>query len=639
MGIGARAKRPAAIDRPSLESILGDLEDPICRWLPDGTLTFVNDAYCRMLDTTAAALLGRRVAELNPRSDEAEAAAAAILAAITPASPVCAHEHHHHFASGERWIQWTNRGLFDSDGTLVGVQSVGRDITSYRRAMRELQESEARLDLALGAAEMGLWDWDLERQRITHDARWAAQLGYPLEDVAAMSDAFLEMIHPDDQAAVAERLREHVSGAAEFYLSEHRMRTRDGSWRWVSSRGRIVARAPDGRARRMIGLMRDIHDHKSIEADLRASEARLRVIVEHVPDYVAVVDLDGTLRFLNRAAPGTTIEQALGRPFDAFAPPENRRYLREALARCISERSTQALELHLRTSRGPIWYASSMVPMVRDGAVASVMLISTDVSAQRDREDTLLRFNAELEERVADRTAELQASLRELEAFSYSVSHDLRAPLRAIDGFSKALAEDHAGALDVEGLHYLQRVRSAAQRMGQLIDDLLRLARAMRSELSVGVVPLGAIAGEVAADLRREHPERDVRFVIDERAVAQGDPVLLRAALTNLLANAWKFTRERPQATIEFASEYRADGRVFVVRDDGVGFDMAYAGKLFRPFERLHSADFEGSGIGLAIVQRIVSRHGGWIWAEGAVGRGAAFYFTLPDTHRAAARA
>jgi PAS domain S-box-containing protein len=638
-GTGARQRRPAAIDPPSVESILSDLEDPICRWLPDGTLTFVNRACCEMFGAPAAALLGRSLVTFVADPAAFQAVAATILASVTPSAPIHTHEHHHRAAPGEPWLQWTSRGLFDERGHLVGVQSVGRDITSYRQALAKLQESEARLDMALGAAEMGLWDWDIGQQMLTHDDRWAAQLGFPLDEVDAMKASFLEMVHPDDQAGMMQRLGDHLRGTAEFYLSEHRMRTKTGEWRWVSSRGRVVARAADGRPRRMIGLMRDIHEHKTIEAALRASEAQLQGMLENVLDYVAVIDLDGVLRFLNRTATGTRVEEALDRAFDEFAPPESRRELREAFARCVASREVQTLELHLQTQRGPlVWYASRMVPMLRDGAVAAVMLISTDITAQRERETTLLRFNAELEERVADRTAELQASLRELEAFSYSVSHDLRAPLRAIDGFSKALVEDHAGALDAEGLHYLQRVRLAAQRMGQLIDDLLRLAQAMRGELSVGVVPLGAIAREVAADLRREQPEREVHFVIDERATAYGDPVLLRAALTNLLANAWKFSRQRQPATIEFGSEYRAEGRVFVVRDDGVGFDMAYAAKLFRPFERLHATEFEGTGIGLAIVQRIVSRHGGWIWAESAVDRGAAFYFNLPDAAHVAAK-
>jgi light-regulated signal transduction histidine kinase (bacteriophytochrome) len=273
-----------------------------------------------------------------------------------------------------------------------------------------------------------------------------------------------------------------------------------------------------------------------------------------------------------------------------------------------------------------------MVPIVRDGTVRAVTLITSEVTSQHEREENLRRFSAELEARVHARTAELEASLRELESFSYSVSHDLRAPLRAIDGFSQALAEDYAGRLDAQGLDYLARVRNAAQRMGELIDDLLGLARVMRKDLRCAPVAIGRLAREVMSEIERPEPARQVQLVIDESLRATGDAVLLRAALANLLGNAWKFTRQRLDACIEFGADVRAGERVFYVRDNGVGFDMAYAAKLFRPFQRLHDpGEFEGTGIGLATVQRIISRHGGWIWGESAPGCGATFFFTLPD--------
>lgn len=225
---------------------------------------------------------------------------------------------------------------------------------------------------------------------------------------------------------------------------------------------------------------------------------------------------------------------------------------------------------------------------------------------------------------------ELEATNRELESFSYSVSHDLRAPLRSIDGFSQILLEDYADSLDEDGADYLGRVRAASQRMGNLIDDLLTLSRTARASLRRERVNLGEIAGGVASELRRSDPERDVEFVINGEVRASGDPRLLRVALENLLGNAWKFTARTPGTRIEFGSEWH-DGRLaYFVRDNGAGFDMSYAGKLFGAFQRLHSPEeFEGTGIGLATVQRVIRRHGGDVWAEGEVGRGATFYFTL----------
>jgi len=258
--------------------------------------------------------------------------------------------------------------------------------------------------------------------------------------------------------------------------------------------------------------------------------------------------------------------------------------------------------------------------------------------------DELQRHAADLERRVEERTHELQerndalrrnaaellAANTELDAFAYSVSHDLRAPLRSIDGFSQILLEDYSGTLDAAGRESLQRVRAASQRMGTLIDDLLKLARVTRVEIRTEDVDLSGMAREIAAELQRATPERLVEFAIAPGLRARGDARLLRVALDNLLRNSWKYTAKQAQPRIEFASIAANGERAFMVRDNGAGFDMQYADKLFGVFQRLHSpAEFEGTGVGLATVRRIITRHGGRIWAEGVVDRGATFYFTL----------
>ncbi|MCG3206938.1 MAG: Adaptive-response sensory-kinase SasA [Anaerolineae bacterium] len=241
------------------------------------------------------------------------------------------------------------------------------------------------------------------------------------------------------------------------------------------------------------------------------------------------------------------------------------------------------------------------------------------------------RLNVELEDRVKERTAQLEATNKELEAFAYSVSHDLRAPLRSIDGFSQALQEDYADSMDSEAHRYLQRVRAASQRMAQLIDDLLMLSRLTRSEMRPERVNLSALARSIAAELCAAEPDRQVEFVIAPDVVVTADAHLMRVALENLLGNAFKFTAKQAAARIEFGVlPQPKDHAVYFVRDDGAGFDMAYIDKLFGAFQRLHTpAEFSGTGIGLATVQRIIHRHGGRVWAEGAVNQGATFYFTL----------
>ena len=236
-----------------------------------------------------------------------------------------------------------------------------------------------------------------------------------------------------------------------------------------------------------------------------------------------------------------------------------------------------------------------------------------------------------LEQRVIERTAQLEAANRELEAFSYSVSHDLRAPLRAVDGFSQAVLEDFGAQLPEEGRHYLAIIRQGAQKMGALIDDLLAFSRLSRATVNKQKVDTAALAEAALADLGHPTVGRNVELRIGELPLCEGDPALLKQVWINLISNALKYTKNREAAVVEIGCDRTAQGSVYFVRDNGTGFDMRYVHKLFGVFQRLHRAeDYEGTGVGLAIVHRIVQRHGGRVWAEAAVDRGATFYFTLP---------
>jgi signal transduction histidine kinase len=264
------------------------------------------------------------------------------------------------------------------------------------------------------------------------------------------------------------------------------------------------------------------------------------------------------------------------------------------------------------------------------GSIMAWRFSEKNLAERKQAEEEIRKLNAKLEERVIERTSQLEAANKELQAFSYSVAHDLIAPLRSIDGFNQAVLEDYGDKLDTQAKDYLMRARGASQRMGQLIDDLLSLFRLTRTEMRPEKVDLSELAQSIAAELRHTLPDRVVRFVIAEELSVNGDRGLLRLALENLLGNAWKFTAKKPCATIEFGAKGDNGTRTYFVRDDGAGFDMAYVDKLFAPFQRLHGAtEFQGTGIGLATVQRIICRHGGRVWAEGEVERGATFYFTI----------
>lgn len=322
----------------------------------------------------------------------------------------------------------------------------------------------------------------------------------------------------------------------------------------------------------------------------------------------------------------------LGQNAFTLLPPEDRPRADADLRRVVETGTLANVEYVLMRKDGSHFPADLRASLLLDaaGKPKGMVAVARDITARKRAEQEVRRLNEELEQRVIERTARLEAANRELEAFSYSVSHDLRAPLRAIDGFSEALRQDCADKLDARGKEYLQRVRAAAQRMGQLIDDLLNLSRLARAEITRQDVDLSALAEAIAEELRRTSPDRDVELVIAPGLVAKGDKALLRVVLQNLLGNAWKFTSKHERARVEFGVAQVSGERTYFVRDDGAGFDTAYADKLCAPFQRLHAAaDFPGTGIGLAIVQRIVQRHGGRVWAEGAVGKGATFYFTV----------
>jgi PAS domain S-box-containing protein len=328
---------------------------------------------------------------------------------------------------------------------------------------------------------------------------------------------------------------------------------------------------------------------------------------------------------------GLPRDQALGKNDHDFFPPEEAAFFsakdREVL------RSGQMLDIPEETihtaHQGIRVLHTRKVPILDAAGQPQYLLgISEDITEQQQAEAHI----RELNQRLTERAAQLEAANQELEAFSYSVSHDLRAPLRAIDGFSQALLEDYHDRLDAAGQDYLGRIRRAAQRMGLLIDDLLGLARVSRTAIKAETVDVSALAQAVLAECRAAEPDRSVDTVVSTGLTTSADPRLLRVALENLLGNAWKFTSRQPQARIEVGAAQQNGLTVFCVRDNGAGFDMTSADRLFGAFQRMHTLDeFPGTGIGLAIVERIIRRHGGRIWAESAAGQGAAFYFVLPN--------
>ncbi|MBI2133726.1 PAS domain S-box protein [Candidatus Woesearchaeota archaeon] len=374
-------------------------------------------------------------------------------------------------------------------------------------------------------------------------------------------------------------------------------------------------------------VFQDVTKYREMEKRLN----RQLFALQSAANAIIITKNDGTIVWVNNAFTGLTgylPEEVIGKtPRILKSGNHDLSFYQHLWGTLLSGKVWKGEIINRRKDGGTYVDLMTVTPLFEKGEIVNFIAIKQDITERKRMEEEVVKLNQDLKWR-AD---ELLAANRELEAFSYSASHDLRAPLRGIDGFSKILEEEYGGMLDDRGREYLKRTRMATQRMGQLIDDILNLSRITRASLVRENVDLSSMAKEIALKLRESEPERQVDFVIAGGLSARCDKSLMRLALDNLFGNAWKFTSGSPKSRIEFGCFCENSEKVYFVRDDGAGFDMDYAGKLFIPFQRLHSeSEFKGSGVGLSIVYRIVYKHGGRIWAEGHVGKGASFYFTLP---------
>ncbi len=536
-----------------------------------------------------------------------------------------------HLPEQDRWFDVGAYPVLDEQGEVQFVIEHLRDITEQKKAEAALRQSEERYrNLVEHSPDAIVVHCDGILQYVNPAALHLVRAQNAAQLVGQRA---IHFVHPEDRAVAFERIRQMMTTGQPAPLADERFVRLDGSV--VDVEVAAIPTTYDGKPAAQV-IFREITRRKQAEIALLQSEQRFRRMFDEAPVGALLVSPHMEFLRVNRAFCqwlGYPEAELLQKNMAAITHPDDLPGSKEYVMALLEGRIEQfeMEKRYLRKDGQVVWGRVSVV-LLRDETATPLYFLPMiqDITQAKQAEREIRQLNAELEQRVMRRTVQLEAANKELEAFTYSVSHDLRAPLRAIDGYSKILLDSMTVTVDEESQHYLTRLRESAQRMTQLVNDLLNLSRLSRAHITRTEVNLSQLAQALVDDLRESQPERAVQVRIQLDMVASADANLMRVVLDNLLRNAWKFTSKRPQAQIEFASRVEGGETVYFVRDNGAGFDMAYAEKLFVAFQRLHSeAEFEGTGIGLTIVQRIIHRHGGRVWAESAPEQGATFYFTL----------
>ena len=626
------------------------LKDAVTRTMLDGVyaldlagnVSFLNPSAAKMLGRTPDELLGQdghaAIHATGPGGEPMPRESCAVLRVLETATPAIVEEAWFRRADGTTFLVSYKAAPILHEGEPAGVVVVFHDASQMEQRHVATKRALAGFRWLFEDLPGMCFAVDEDLRIRQANAFGARSLGYEPREL--VGTPILELIEPADRTRIAGLFAALRPEGPTYCSWETAKLRRDGARLWVKESVRLTTDT-DGKPI-YITFCQDISAHKAAERRLADQEQRYRSLFEHNPDAVFAIDLDGHFVDANPATARVTghdMSALMGHAFAPFVHPEDIERVMTHFERA-ARGEAQHYDARLVGADGLVRHLRvANMPMVAGGRVVGVYGIAEDVTEARLRAEEIRQLNArltalneELEQRVAARTRDLQLANQELESFAYTVSHDLRAPLRGITEYARALDEDLADRLSPQETAMVVSIRTQAARLSDMVSGLLEMARLGKADISRENVDVTLVAEQVIAWLREQDPQRAVETVVQPGLRADADPRLVRVLMENLLRNAWKFTGGTLQPRIEVGGRSIDGARAFYVRDNGVGFDMAYAGRLFRPFQRLHEAGrFEGTGVGLATVRRIAERHGGRVWAESAPGMGATFWFTLAD--------